>query len=222
MELLTSPEAWIALITLTVLEIVLGIDNIVFISVLSSRLKPAEQGRARTTGLLLADGFFDSVEFDDIIVPSGAVCVLHSVIVNGNIEVNQGGSLTVFFSEVKGNIFADKAKIVNVQQSSVNGDLVLTATTIFTAVNFNTINGNLEILKSKSAVSLVIFNEVNGNIIFNNNFFAQSNPDGNIISANTVNGNLECKGNTSPPNHSLSDFGDNTVAGNKKGQCKNL
>ena len=54
MELLTSPEAWIALVTLTVLEVVLGIDNIVFISVLSSKLEPSQQPRARTIGLLLA------------------------------------------------------------------------------------------------------------------------------------------------------------------------
>lgn len=54
MELLTSPEAWIALVTLTVLEVVLGIDNIVFISVLSSRLHESEQERARNLGLLMA------------------------------------------------------------------------------------------------------------------------------------------------------------------------
>lgn len=54
MELLTSPEAWIALVTLTVLEIVLGIDNIVFISVLASKLEKSQQPRARTVGLLLA------------------------------------------------------------------------------------------------------------------------------------------------------------------------
>ena len=52
MDLLTSPEAWIALITLTVLEIVLGIDNIVFISVLSSKLPAEQQPRARALGLM--------------------------------------------------------------------------------------------------------------------------------------------------------------------------
>jgi len=54
MDLLASPEAWIALVTLTVLEIVLGIDNIIFISVLSSKLEPSQQGRARSIGLLAA------------------------------------------------------------------------------------------------------------------------------------------------------------------------
>jgi predicted tellurium resistance membrane protein TerC len=51
---ITEPDAWIALLTLTVLEIVLGIDNIVFISVLTSRLAPEQQARARTIGLALA------------------------------------------------------------------------------------------------------------------------------------------------------------------------
>jgi predicted tellurium resistance membrane protein TerC len=56
MSWVTSPEAWIALVTLTVLEIVLGIDNIVFISILAGKLPPAQQGRARTIGLTLAMG----------------------------------------------------------------------------------------------------------------------------------------------------------------------
>src|SRR4051794_27239175 len=54
MDWLTSPETWIALVTLTVLEIVLGIDNIIFISILAGRLPTSEQARARRLGLLLA------------------------------------------------------------------------------------------------------------------------------------------------------------------------
>ncbi len=54
MEWITSPEAWIALLTLTLLEIVLGIDNIIFISILSGRLPAAQRGRARTVGLAAA------------------------------------------------------------------------------------------------------------------------------------------------------------------------
>jgi predicted tellurium resistance membrane protein TerC len=56
MDWITSPEAWIALLTLTVLEIVLGIDNIVFISILSGKLPANQQARARTIGLALAMG----------------------------------------------------------------------------------------------------------------------------------------------------------------------
>jgi predicted tellurium resistance membrane protein TerC len=49
-----SAEGWIALATLTVLEIVLGIDNIVFISILAGKLRPGERARARRVGLSLA------------------------------------------------------------------------------------------------------------------------------------------------------------------------
>jgi predicted tellurium resistance membrane protein TerC len=56
MDWLTSPEVWIALLTLTTLEIVLGIDNLVFISILSGRVPPAQQPRARQLGLAIALG----------------------------------------------------------------------------------------------------------------------------------------------------------------------
>ena len=56
MELLADPNVWLAFLTLTALEIVLGIDNIVFISILTSRLPEAQQPRARRLGLLLAMG----------------------------------------------------------------------------------------------------------------------------------------------------------------------
>ena len=54
MELLASPEAWVALLTLTALEIVLGIDNVIFLSVIVARLPPEQAKRARQIGLLLA------------------------------------------------------------------------------------------------------------------------------------------------------------------------
>lgn len=54
MDWLTNPEIWIGLLTLTALEIVLGIDNIVFISILAGKLHEHQQARARRVGLLLA------------------------------------------------------------------------------------------------------------------------------------------------------------------------
>ena len=54
MEWLSNPEIWISLITLTVLEIVLGIDNIIFISILSDKLPEHQKKKARQTGLALA------------------------------------------------------------------------------------------------------------------------------------------------------------------------
>jgi predicted tellurium resistance membrane protein TerC len=54
MEWLSDPAAWVTLITLTALEIVLGIDNLIFLSILVSRLPPERQHAARITGLALA------------------------------------------------------------------------------------------------------------------------------------------------------------------------
>jgi len=54
MEFLSSPEAWISLLTLTILEIVLGIDNIIFISILSGKLPADQQKKGRQLGLALA------------------------------------------------------------------------------------------------------------------------------------------------------------------------
>lgn len=56
MEWLASPELWVAFLTLTALEIVLGIDNIIFISILVSRLPKHQQPKARFFGLALAMG----------------------------------------------------------------------------------------------------------------------------------------------------------------------
>ena len=54
MELLADPQAWIAFATLTALELVLGIDNVIFISILVDKLPPAERERARRVGLFMA------------------------------------------------------------------------------------------------------------------------------------------------------------------------
>jgi len=54
MEWLTQPETWVALITLVVLELVLGVDNVIFISILASKLPKDQQSRARSTGIALA------------------------------------------------------------------------------------------------------------------------------------------------------------------------
>ena len=54
MEWLFTPEIWIALVTLTLLEVVLGVDNVIFISILSAKLPDRQQKLARRTGLALA------------------------------------------------------------------------------------------------------------------------------------------------------------------------
>ncbi len=54
MEWISDPQIWISLVTLTILEIVLGIDNIIFISILAGKLPAEQQGKARTLGLGIA------------------------------------------------------------------------------------------------------------------------------------------------------------------------
>jgi len=54
MDWITQPETWIAFITLIALELVLGVDNVIFISILAGKLPKGEQTRARTTGIALA------------------------------------------------------------------------------------------------------------------------------------------------------------------------
>lgn len=54
LELLTDPAAWASLVTLALLEIVLGVDNVIFLSIITSRLPEHQQARARRIGLLLA------------------------------------------------------------------------------------------------------------------------------------------------------------------------
>jgi predicted tellurium resistance membrane protein TerC len=56
MEWIADPQAWVALATLAALEIVLGVDNIIFISILVGRLPEAQRAKARTLGLMLAAG----------------------------------------------------------------------------------------------------------------------------------------------------------------------
>ncbi|MEP4378595.1 MAG: TerC family protein [Alphaproteobacteria bacterium] len=56
LELLTDPAAWASLLTLTLLEVVLGVDNVIFLSIVTSRLPAAQQPRARRIGLIMALG----------------------------------------------------------------------------------------------------------------------------------------------------------------------
>ena len=55
MEWISDPQAWIAFLTLVALEIVLGIDNIIFISILSGKLPAEQQARARYIGLAVTE-----------------------------------------------------------------------------------------------------------------------------------------------------------------------
>ena len=80
MDWITSPEAWIALLTLTTLEIVLGIDNIIFIAILAERLPEEKRAKARRTGLSMAIGtrilLLTSIVWIDLILIVGGMFLL--------------------------------------------------------------------------------------------------------------------------------------------------
>jgi len=54
MDWITQPETWIAFLTLVALELILGVDNVIFISILAGKLSQDQQGRARRTGIMMA------------------------------------------------------------------------------------------------------------------------------------------------------------------------
>lgn len=95
-EWLTDPNAWVALGTLTALEIVLGIDNIVFISILTGRLPEEQQAKGRTIGLLLAMGMRILLLFS-IAWVMGLTATLFSLpLLEGEMAVITGRDLILF------------------------------------------------------------------------------------------------------------------------------
>jgi predicted tellurium resistance membrane protein TerC len=108
MEWLSDPQIWASLVTLTALEMVLGIDNLVFIAIVAGRLPPEHQNRARQVGLALAlitrlallasivwiigltlpvfDVFGQPVSWRDIVLIAGGLFLLYK----GTREIHQG------------------------------------------------------------------------------------------------------------------------------------
>ena len=68
MEIFLQTDTWISLLTLTFLEIVLGVDNIIFISIVSNKLPESQQARARNLGLILALFFRILLFWNELII----------------------------------------------------------------------------------------------------------------------------------------------------------
>ena len=103
MELFTNPELWVALLTLTALEIVLGIDNIIFVSVLAGKLPAARQATARTLGLagamLTRIGLLFSLSFlMSLTAPLFSVPLLEHAIAGKDIILLVGGLFLIYKS----------------------------------------------------------------------------------------------------------------------------
>jgi predicted tellurium resistance membrane protein TerC len=95
LDWISDPQAWIALLTLTVLEIVLGVDNVIFISILSSRLPEVERARARTIGLALAliGRVVLLLSLSWVIGLTGTLFTLHGEEISGRDLILFGGGL---------------------------------------------------------------------------------------------------------------------------------
>ena len=167
LELLVTPEAWIALLTLTFLEIILGIDNIIFISIVSNRLPEEQSPRARTIGLSLALGirvlmlsgityivgftqplfevFEHSVSGRDIILLVGGLFLVGKSVTEIHDKVNDDG---IELSEQN-----KPVKFSNIIVQIVLLDIIFSFDSILTAVGMS---GDLVIMIAAVVISIVI------------------------------------------------------------------
>ena len=103
MEWMTTAEGWAALLTLTVLEIVLGIDNIIFIAIVAGKLPPGSRERARRTGLFLAMFIRIALLMSIVWVMSltRPLMVLFGLELSGRSLILAGGGLFLIFKSTR-------------------------------------------------------------------------------------------------------------------------
>jgi predicted tellurium resistance membrane protein TerC len=178
MELLTDPQAWITFITLSALEIVLGIDNIIFISILVGRLPPERRETARFTGLALAmitriALLFSIVWLTRLTKPLFTLPVFDQGVSGRDIILFLGGlfllakSVTEIHGTLEGEgderrtrVFASFAVIV-VQIAII--DIVFSLDSVFTAVGLAT-GDQLPIMVGAIVLAIIVMMWVSGSI----------------------------------------------------------
>ena len=148
-DLLSDPQVWASLLTLTLLEVVLGIDNVIFLSIVSGRLPPAQQPRARVIGLGLAAGmrilllfsigwiigltqpifsvFEQSVSWRDIVLIVGGLFLL----VKGTMEIHH------MAEAAEEDVRAAPASFAGVIAQIVMLDIVFSLDSVITAVGMS-------------------------------------------------------------------------------------
>jgi predicted tellurium resistance membrane protein TerC len=174
--LLSDPSAWVALLTLSALEIVLGIDNIIFISILVGRLPEAQRHKARIVGLMLAMGtrialLFSIVWLTRLVQPW--FTVLGNEFSGRDVVLIAGGlfllakSVTEIHHTLEGaadersaRLFASFAIIV-VQIAII--DIVFSLDSVFTAVGLATPD-QVPIMVTAIVVSIIVMMLVSGSI----------------------------------------------------------
>lgn len=171
---------------------------------------------------VLADDFpctpdFGAETVDGNILIADA-CHLDGTTVKGNVILFAGGSLTAINARIDGNIQADTANFIEVENTLVNGgvqgvlgDVQLDAMVgDLSYVRDSTIQGSIQLKANRSRLELQR-NFVGGDLQ------AFDNTGGVLIESNIIDGNLQCKSNSPEPVGA-----DNQVAGNKEDQCANL
>ena len=178
MEIFATGEAWIALLTLTFLEIVLGIDNIIFISIVSNKLPEEEQKRARTIGISLAlitrvllllgitwimrstqplftIDMFDlglAVSIRDLILLAGGIFLLFK----STVEINHKMERQGVDQQVEG-----KSKVFNVIVQIILLDIIFSFDSILTAVG---LSKNLLIMIIAVIIAMIVMLVFSGRI----------------------------------------------------------
>ena len=175
LALLSEPSTWLALLTLTAMEVVLGIDNIVFISVLVSRLPKAMAERARRIGLLLAlvfrillllvltwliglthpviESYGLSLSWKDVILVSGGLFLLYKATheMHRAVEEPQDGVPTV---AAKGSFAAIIVQIIAI-------DMVFSIDSIVTAIGMAQ---NVEVMIAAVVIAVGIMYAASGTV----------------------------------------------------------
>jgi len=147
MEWITTAEGWAALLTLTVLEIVLGIDNIIFIAIVAGKLPPGKRERARRTGLFLAMFIRIALLMSIVWVMSltRPLITLLGVGLSGRSLILAGGGLFLLFKatrEIHESLEGEETEHATRQAASFSGiiiqilllDIVFSLDSVITAV----------------------------------------------------------------------------------------
>lgn len=181
LDILLMPSAWMAFLTLAFLEVVLGIDNIVFLSIMSSKLPPAQQAKARKIGLFLAMlcrilllfGISLLMKLTNPIFSVGSPdSYLHITISGQSLIIFVGGLFLLYKSvtEIHHKLESiDEANTMNSKKSSfasivaqiVALDIVFSFDSVLTAVGLVSFNefgyaGALTIMVSAVVVSIIV------------------------------------------------------------------
>ena len=147
MEWITTAEGWAALLTLTVLEIVLGIDNIIFIAIVAGKLPPGRREQARRTGLFLAMFIRIALLMSIVWVMSltRPLIAVFGVELSGRSLILAGGGLFLLFKatrEIHESLEGEEAEHATRQAVSFSGviiqilllDIVFSLDSVITAV----------------------------------------------------------------------------------------